>query len=821
MPIEKSQGTYGDEERVDPVVIDFPGNEPEEEEEPLVEHDDNLAESIDETELSVISSMVVAHYDADKESRSDWYATYIAGLDQLGMKIENRTEPWDGASGVFHPILAEAVVRFQSNAIVELFPAAGPVKALLVGKEDTEKIEQGRRVSDEMNYQLTENMPEYRSETEQLLFRLPLAGSCFRKVYYDPMKERPCSMMVTAEDFIVDYATTDLDTCERVTHVMRKSTNEIKKLQASGLYISGVVVQPTSEITDVQEKEDSLSGSRKSYEMEDTHVILEMHIEYDLDSDSGYQQDGEEISIAKPYIITVDKTSNKVLSIYRNWKKEDLKYVKRDYFIRYLYIPGFGFYGFGLIHLLGSIAKSSTSILRQLVDAGTLSNLPGGLKTKGLRTTDEDDPIRPGEWRDVSVPAGTIRDNIFPLPYKEPSGVLFNLLNTIVEEGRRIGSIADVEVGEMKENSPVGTVLALLERSMKVMSAIHARIHASLRKELKLISNVIFEYMGPEYAWDNEKKFNRQEDFDGRVDVIPVSDPNAATMSAKVVQFQAVMQMVQVNPEIYDLPEVHRSGLEILGIKNINRLIPVDDPPPPLDPVSENMNVLTGDPIKAYMEQDHNAHLQTHISAMQDPKTREIVGQSASAPMVQSAMEAHIAEHLAFQYRQDIEDRIGSQLPPPGQPLPPEVEVGLSRLVAQAAAKLLEDNKAEMEQKENEELAKDPAFQLREREVAIKEGEAVSKAEIDQKKLAVDIAKSASKEAVDLERISSAERQKAAQIGADMVTQQEDLTSKEKTEGLRIGREIGKDIRDDVRESQRMKQEADERANSTSGKTDG
>jgi len=815
MPIEKPLEAYDDEEIVEPVVIDFPSEEVEEEEEPSIAHDDNLAEHLDESDMTTLASTMVSNYEADKESRADWYRTYIAGLDQLGMKIENRQEPWDGASGVFHPILAEAVVRFQSNAIVELFPAAGPVKALLVGKEDPKKIEQGRRVADEMNYQLTENMPEYRSDTEQLLFRLPLAGACFRKVYYDEIKKRPCSMMVTAEDFIVDYATTDLDTCERATHVMRKSTNEIKKLQATGLYIDDVVLQPTSETTDVQEKEDSLSGTRKSYEMENTHVILEVHIDYNLEID------GEEDEIAKPYIITVDKSSNRILSIYRNWKQDDPNYLKRDYFIRYLYIPGFGFYGFGLIHLLGSIAKSSTSILRQLVDAGTLSNLPGGLKTKGLRTTDEDDPIRPGEWRDVSVPAGAIRDNIFPMPYKEPSGVLYNLLNTIVEEGRRIGSIADVEVGEMKENAPVGTVLALLERSMKVMSAIHARIHASLRKELKLISNVIFEYMGPEYAWDEEKKFNREQDFDGRIDIIPVSDPNAATMSAKVVQFQAVMQMVQANPEIYDLPEVHKSGLEILGIKNIERLIPSDDPPPPLDPVSENMNILTGDPIKAYMEQDHNAHLQTHIAAMQDPKTREIVGQSPNAPMIQSAMEAHIAEHLAYQYRQDIEDRIGSQLPPPGQPLPPEVEVGLSRLVAQAATKLLEDNKTEMEQRENEELAKDPAFQLREREVAIKEAEAANKAGIDKGKLIVDVAKTASKEALDLERIRSTERQTAAKIGADMVTQQEDLTSKEKTEGLRIGKEIAKDIRDDVRESQKMTQAANDRTNSDSGKTNG
>ncbi len=802
MPIEQYQPT--DEEQFEPVVVNFPEPESETLEEDIpVGHQDNLAQHIDDGQLSTIASMVIETYDSDKETRTEWYDTYKNGLDQLGMKIEERHEPWEGASGVFHPILAEAVVRFQSNAIVELFPAAGPVKPLLLGKESPEKIEQARRVAEEMNYQLTENMPEYRSETEQLLFRLPLAGSTFRKVFYNAEKNRPSSMMISAEDFVVDYATTDLDSCERATHVMRKSTNEIKKLQVSGFYMNFELSEPVSESTKAREKEDSLSGTRKSYEKENNHIVLEMHIDYDLE---GEFADPE--GIARPYVITVDKSSSKVLSIYRNWREEDSSYSKIDYFVRYLYIPGFGFYGFGLIHLLGSIAKSSTSILRQLVDAGTLSNLSGGLKTKGLRTTNEDDPIKPGEWRDVSVPAGSIRDNIFPLPYKEPSGVLFNLLNTIVEEGRRIGSIADADVGEMKENAPVGTVLALLERSMKVMSAIHARIHASLRKELGLISRVIYENMGPEYDWDTEGKYDRTKDFDGRIDIIPVSDPNAATMSAKVVQFQAVMQMVQSNPEIYNLPEVHKSGLEILGVKDVERLIPSDDPPPPLDPVSEGMNLLTGEPVKAYMEQDHNAHLQVHISAMQDPKTREIVGQSQSAGMITAAAEAHIAEHLAFQYRQDIEDRLGSQLPPPGEPLPPEVEVGLSRLVAQAAAKLLEDNKAEMQQKENEELAKDPAFQLREREVALDEAVAEHDAKMDKGKLIIDVAKTASKEEVDLERIRSTERSTAAKIAADMATSAEGLTSKEKTDGLRIGTELAKDIREDVRATQKMEQDS-------------
>jgi hypothetical protein len=815
LAIERAFDEQASQEAYEPVVVNLPAVQQEPIEDVPVQHDDNLADILEEGDLRSIGSDIVSLFESDKTSRSDWYRTYIKGLDSLGMKIEERTEPWDGACGVFHPILSEAVVRFQSNAIVELFPAAGPVKPLLLGRETPEKIEQARRVSEEMNYQLTENMPEYRSETEQLLFRLPLAGSCFRKVYFDGLNGRPSSMMVSAEDFIVDYATTDLDTCERATHVMRKSSNEVRKLQVAGLYSDIALSQPTPELTETREKEDSLSGSSKTYEQENTHVILEVHIDYDLPGEFA-----DEAGIARPYIITVDKSTSNVLSIYRNWREDDPSYKRRDYFVRYLYTPGFGFYGFGLIHLLGSIAKSSTAILRQLVDAGTLSNLPGGLKTKGLRTTDEDEPIRPGEWRDISVPAGSIRDNIFALPYKEPSGVLYQLLNTIVEEGRRIGSIADVEVGEMKENAPVGTVLALLERSMKVMSAVHARIHASLRKELKLISNVILENMPAQYDWDLEQKFNRQQDFDGRVDIIPVSDPNAATMSAKVVQFQAVMQMVQANPDIYNLPEVHKSGLEILGVKEIERLIPAQDPPPPLDPVTENMNVLTGKPIQAYMEQDHEAHLQTHLNAMFDPKMQQIIGQSPNAQMVQSAMEAHIAEHLGFQYRSDIEQRIGSQLPPPGEQLPPEVEVGLSRLIAKASDKLREDHEFEMQEKEAEELRKDPAFQLREREVATKEMQAQHKAIMDENKALSDIVKAAAKDLLEREKIRSEERKTAARIGADMAMSEENLTSTEKTEGLRIGKDIARDIRQDVRETQRMTQEANERASNNDTKED-
>lgn len=772
-----------------------------------VAFDANLAELIDEGELDKISSDLLDAFEVDERSRSEWLQTYVDGLDYLGFKTDDRTHPFEGASGVFHPVLSEAVVRFQSNAIMEIFPASGPVLTKIVGPENHEVVSQANRVKAELNFQLTDNMTEYRGETEKLLFRLPLAGSVFKKVYFDSLRDRPAAIMVPAEDFVVNYGATDLESAERVTHVMRESANKIKKLMRKGFYRTVTLQAPTPYYSDGKEKEDEIDGREPTIERDDRHVLLEFHVNYNLPEPFADPDD-----VADPYIITIEKGSGEVLSIRRNWKEDDENRNPDSYFVHYEYMPGLGFYAFGLIHLLGSIAKASTSILRQLIDAGTLSNLPAGLKTKGLRAIGGDKPLQPGEWRDIDAPGGSLKDNLFPLPYKEPSAVLAQLLISIVEEGRRIGSIADVEVGNVQENAPVGTTLALMERSLKVMSAVHARLHAALRRELKLIAEVIFEYMDPMYDWDAEGEFSRRDDFDGRVDILPVSDPNAATQAQKIVQLQAVMQLAQQNPELYNLKELHREGLHAIGIKNDEKILPMDQDPPRMDPVQENMAVLTSQPIKAYQEQDHAAHIQTHVAAMMDPKLMEMIGQSPNAPKIQGQMEAHIAEHLAFQYRVEIEQIMGVELPPIGEELPPEVENKISRLVANAALQLREQHKQEFQQKQAEETAADPVFQLREREVAIKERESAHKIDSDNKELIIDIAKTVAKEMMDLRRIESEETRAGAKIGADLVTFGAKLESEERREGIHLGKEIAENIRSDQRTMQKMDQDARDKA---------
>ena len=693
------------------IIIDFEGEMTEE----LLgsdSHDQNLAEVIDDDVLQSMASELIADFKADQESRSDWARAYVKGLDLLGMKVEDRQQPWAGASGVFHPILTEAVVRFQAQAMGEIFPPAGPVRTKIVGKNDTEKKDQAFRVENEMNYLLTEEMSEYRDEMEQMLFKLPIAGSAFKKVYYDPLMERPCSMFVPSEDFVVSYGASDLKTCPRYTHVMKKTSNEVLQLQVNGFYRDVDLPDPQPDYSDIKQKYDELDGEEAVIEDDDRHTILEMHVDMNMPEEFD-DPDG----IARPYVITIDKTSSEILSIRRNWYEDDEKKKKRMHFVHYRYLPGLGFYGTGLIHLIGGLAKSATSILRQLIDAGTLSNLPAGLKARGLRIKGDDAPLMPGEFRDVDVPGGAIRDSITFIPYKEPSSVLYSLLGNIVEEGRRIGSVADVQVGDTNPQAPVGTTLALMERSMKVMSGVQARLHAALKQELRILAKIIHDNMSAEYSYDMDGDFDRTKDFDGRVDVIPVSDPNAATMSQRVMQYQAALQLAQQAPQLYDMGKLHRQMLEVLGISEAAEIIKLPDDIKPKDPVSENMAILKQEPVKAFMYQDHEAHIQVHMSAMQDPKIQQIVGQSPFAGAIQSAMASHITEHVAYQYRKEIQLQLGVEMPSEDQPLPEDTEEEISRLAAEAAQKLLGKNQAEMAQQQAEEAAKDPLTVIQQREL--------------------------------------------------------------------------------------------------------
>lgn len=786
-----------------PPSIDMPMEEPGGDD-ASADHRANLADFLEEEDLETIASELIELVEADDTSRADWIETYTSGLDYLGFKGEDRSEPFKGSSGVYHPVLTESVVRFQSNAIMEIFPANGPVLHKIYGDETPEKIAQGKRVKEEMNYQLTENMKEYRNETEQLLFRLPLAGSVFKKVYFDPLKKRPSACMVPAEDFIVDYGCSDLENSERYTHVMKKSPNQVKKLQRAGLYRKLKLEKPAVETPpEGKEKEDEITGIELAQQTEARHTIWEIHAYYNL---PGVLADPDDV--ADPYIITVEKQSQKVLSIYRNWNEQDESRVSEQYFVHFQYMPGLGFYGIGLVHLLGSIAKAATSILRQLIDAGTLSNLPGGLKTRGLRTKGDDTPIAPGEWRDVDVPAGTIQQNLFPMPYKEPSAVLANLLQMLVEEGRRVGSIADTEITAQTMSAPVGTTLALLERSMKVMTAVHARLHASLRREFGLVAKCIFDYMDEKYAWDEGGQFNRRQDFDGKtVDVVPVSDPNASTQAHRIMQAQAVQQLAAMNPELYNMKELHRAGLQAIGVKNDEKILPMDQPPPMQDPVTENMAMLTGQPTKVYPEQDHTAHIQVHLSMVTDPKILEMLKSSPNAAKMQGAMESHMSEHLAHQYRGEIEQTMGIQLPPIGEQLPPEVEGMLSRALADASVRLRELHDQQAKQKQAEQIAADPVYALREREVALKE----KTQEHKEKEAAVDrvlkVAEIAKDEKLEIAEMESRERMKGAEVGASLVTFGQDLQHKERVEGIKLGKEVAESIAGKVQEAQKMGQE--------------
>ena len=776
------------------VIIEM-SEEPEE-----VPHDANLAEHIDDAELVMIASDLISQFEADRESRSDWEDSYVKGLDLLGLKIDDRTEPWVGACGVFHPMLSESVIRFQAQSIQEIFPAKGPVMTKIVGEVDSDRIHQAERVKTYLNYLITEKMSEYRSETEKMLFSLPLAGSAFRKVYYDPNLGRPCSVFVPAEDFVVSYGATDLLTCERATHVMKKTPNEIRKLQVSGFYVDVDLPPSTPDISEIRKKYNELNGQKSSYDLDNRHTLLEMMVDLDL---PGFEdtEDGEPTGVALPYVVTIDKSSRTILSIRRNWYEEDEYKKRRQHFVHYTYLPGLGFYGFGLVHMVGGLAKSATSILRQLVDAGTLSNLPGGLKTRGLRIKGDDTPISPGEFRDVDIPSGTLRENITFLPYKEPSAVLYQLLRDIVEEGRRFASQADVKVADMNTEAPVGTTLALLERSMKVMSAVQARLHASMKSELKILSGLVKDYGPTEYPYQIKGQELTKEDFDDRVDVIPVSDPNAGTMAQRIMKYQAALQLASTAPEIYDIPFLHRQMLDALGIADADKAVPDKSEIPPIDPVSENMNIINKKPVRAYLYQDHQAHIRTHMAFMQDPKIQNLVKQSPSAGALAAAMEAHISEHLAFEYRRQIERNLGMELPPPDEPLPEDVEDRIAKLVAPAADQLLGRNQAEAQMQKQQQEAQDPILQMEMQKLQIRAQEVQNRANSEMAKIQLEAAKASLSAQTERERQVAQERLETAKLGvkiAETNTKQElesrRIASQEQIDGARLGVEIAREV---------------------------
>ena len=728
----------------------------------------NIAEEMDEDDLVSLAGDLLGEFEEDVSSRKDYMQTYVDGLDLLGMKLEDRTEPWPGACGVYHPLLSEALVKFQAETIMETFPASGPVKTQIIGKETPEKVEAAARVKDDMNYQLTEKMVEYRPEHERMLWGLGLSGNAFKKVYFDPSLDRQVSIYVPTEDVVVPYGASNLETAERVTHAMRKTPNDLRKLQVAGFYRDVELGDPQDTLDEVEKKIAEKMGFRAT--ADDRFKVLEMQVDLDLKGYEDKDKDGEETGIALPYIVTIEKQTQTILAIRRNWNEDDPNKIKRNHFVHYPYIPGFGFYAFGLIHLIGAFAKSGTSIIRQLVDCGTLSNLPGGFKTKGLRVKGDDTPIAPAEFRDVDVASGTIKDNIMTLPYKVPSQVLYSLLGTIVEEGRRFASAADLKVSDMSAQSPVGTTLAILERTLKVMSAVQARVHYAMKQEFKLLKAIIRDYTDDEYSYQPDSAHPRikRSDYD-MVEVIPVSDPNAATMSQKVVQYQAVLQLAQGAPQIYDMPLLHRQMLEVLGIRNADKLIPSTDTQKPKDPISENMDVLSGKPLKAFIYQDQDAHITTHTSFLQDPMTAQIIGQNPMAQQIGAALQAHIAEHYGFKYRQMIEQKLGAPLPDQDQDIPQDYEVAISRLVAQAAQQLTIQNQAQAAQQEAQQQAQDPIIQMQQAELQLKAQEVQRKAQKDQ----VDAELKSTQLEIERERISAQERQAQASLMVKAATQDE------------------------------------------------
>jgi hypothetical protein len=751
--------------------------------------DANLAEYMSDGELSEIAGDILGDIDADVASRKDWMQTYVDGLELLGLKIETRSEPWEGACGVYHPLMSEALVKFQAETVMETLPPAGPVKTVVVGRETVEKLAAADRVQKDMNYQIMEEMPEFRPEHERMCWGLGLSGNAFKKVYYDPNLERQVSLFVPAEDLIVPYGASDLRSAERVTHVMRKTKNELRKLQIAGFYLDVDLGEPSTAFDDVEKKIAEKMGFTAT--SDDRYKLCECQVNLDLPGFEHKDEDGNPTGIALPYIVTIEKGTQNVLAIRRNWRPEDETFQKRNHFVHYGYVPGFGFYCFGLIHLVGAFAKSGTSIIRQLVDAGTLSNLPGGFKTRGLRVKGDDTPISPGEFRDVDVPSGVLRDNILPLPYKEPSQVLYSLLGTIVDEGRRFASAADLKIADMSANTPVGTTLAVLERTLKVMSAVQARVHYSLKQELQLLRDIIRDYTPPDYDYqpDVGNRFAKQSDYDN-VDVIPVSDPNAATMSQKVVQYQAVLQLAQQAPQIYDMPQLHRQMLDVLGIKNAKKLVKLDGDQQPEDPITENMNILNMKPVKAFMYQDHDAHIQVHMNALKDPKMAQMIGQNPNAQAIGAAAMAHINQHLAFAYRRQMEQLMGIQLPQMEEEneegIPKEIEIQISALAAQASNMLLGRNQTEIAAQQAQQAAQDPVIQMQAQELQLKQAKEQREAMKDQ----ADAQLKAEQIKIERERIASQERIANSQVGAKVMSDKEKIELQKLKEGFQIGKEI-------------------------------
>jgi hypothetical protein len=753
----------------------------------------NIAEEIDESELQSLGAEMLAYVQDDLDSRKDWERTYKEGLVLLGLKYEERTEPWDGACGVFHPMITEAVVRFQSETIMETFPAQGPVKTKIIGKDTRQKEEAAARVKEDMNYELTERMPEFRMEHERMLWNLPATGSAFKKVYFDPNLQRQTSVFVPAEDIIVAYGTVGLESAERVTHRMYKTSNEIRKLQVAGFYRDIELGEPTRSKNELQEKKDKESGM--SSINDDRYVLYEIHANLDL---PGYEdmEDDEPTGIAIPYVITVIEGTNDILSIRRNYYEDDDTKKRRDHFVHYVYIPGFGFYGFGLFHLIGGFAKSATSIMRQLVDAGTLSNLPGGLKSRGLRIKGDDTPIAPGEFRDVDVGSGALRDNILPLPYKEPSGTLYQLLGTIVEEGRRFAATADMKISDMSAQAPVGTTLALLERMLKVMSAVQARVHYAFKHELKLLSAIIRDYTDDDYDYDpaSGPRVAKRADYD-MVEIIPVSDPNAATMSQRVVQYQAVIQLAQMAPQVYDIPALHRQMLEVLGIRNAAKLVPMEDDQTPKDPITENMNALKLKPLKAFMYQDHTAHIQTHMNMMNDPAVAALIGQNPQASLIVGALQAHIAEHLGYQYRRQVQDAVGTPLPGPEEKIPEAMEVQISKMVAEGSQIVLAQSLQAKAQQQALQNAQDPIMMAEMQKLQIQQAEVQRKAQKDQADTQIKMLQ------LQLDQLKAQQQTEldGARLGVEIEASQSEMDlkrqiaeAKQELEGTRLGVDIGK-----------------------------
>ena len=753
---------------------------------------ENLAENIPDSVLATLGSELVEDFTSDVDSRKDWIQTYVDGLELLGLKIEERSEPWEGACGVYHPILAEAVVKFQAETIMETFPASGPVRTQIIGKETPEKKDSATRVEEDMNYEITDVMTEFRPEHERMLWGMGLSGNGFKKVYEDGQLGRQVSMYVQADDLVVPYGASNLQTAERITHVMRKTENEMRKLQVSGFYRDIELGDPINTLDEVEKKIAEKLGFRAT--TDDRFKILEMHVDLDLEGYEHKDESGEPTGIALPYVVSIEKNTGTVLSIRRNWREGDKKHEKRQHFVHYGYIPGFGFYCFGIVHLLGAFAKSGTSILRQLVDAGSLANLPGGFKTRGLRVKGDDTPIAPGEFRDVDVPSGAMKDNIMPLPYKEPSQTLITLLNQIIEDGRRFASAGDLKVADMSANSPVGTTLAILERTLKVMSAIQARIHYSMKQEFRLLKEIIASNAPEEYSYQPQEgsRKAKKSDYDA-VNIIPVSDPNAATMSQKVVQYQAVLQLSQTAPQLYNLPFLHRQMLSVIGIKNAQKLVPLPEDDKPCDPITENMNVLKNKPLRAFSYQDHEAHIKIHMAAMNDPKIKMVIGQNPQAPMMLQAMQAHITEHVGMEYKRQMEEAMGIQIPYDDDNnenhMSKEMEMQISRMAVPVAQQLLNQNKTEIAAQQAQQAAQDPVIQMQMKELQLKAQEI----SIKEKKMAMDAAAKADQLEIEKQRIAAQKEIAGMQVGAKTAKDKADLEAKQRMEGLRIGAQVGAD----------------------------